>query len=216
MSKIPVSCCMIVQNEEKYIEKAILNVREHVGEIVVVDGGSTDNTIKIAKELGCNVVENKFDFDFSKQRNFGAEQCINDWVLWIDADEYFSEEFFGLLPTLITSPPENCAAYHVFRKSIFDNEERGTDFQWRLTNKVFAKWVNKIHENIEFNSGYTGFKVPEEFYMTHDHSMKRQRYNNALYYNVNQNINKRPDNNKGMEYHDESEKWIIVENNRDE
>jgi len=210
--KIPISGCIIAQDEEKYIEKAILNMTPHVGELVVIDGGSKDKTIDIATKLGCKVVENKFDFDFSKQRNFAHTKCRYDWILWLDVDEYFSDTFYSLLPALVTATPDTCAGYQIFRKSIFDGEERGIDYQWRLVNKVFSTWTGKIHEGIQFNAGYTGFKVPKEYFMTHEHTMKRQLFNNALYYNVNNDIKARPENNKGMEYHED--KWIEVETDR--
>ena len=213
MDKIPVSACIIAQNEEKYIEKAIQNVRFNVGEVVVIDGGSSDRTVAIARDLGCRVVAHEFKFHFSDQRNFGAEQCENDWILWCDADEWFSEKFFDLVPSLVTKPPEYCAAFHVFRVSRFDGEVKGEDFQWRLVDKRHAKWKGKVHEGLKFDVGHKGLKLPAEFKMWHEHSMKRQLYNNALYYNVNKDVQVYPEKNIGMEFH--KDKWIEVETERD-
>ncbi len=212
-NEIPISACLIVQDEEKYIEKAVQNLLPNVSEIVVVDGGSKDKTVQIIKDLGCVVFEKPFEYDFSKQRNYAASMCSKDWILWCDADEYFSEDFYTLLPTLVMNPIRDCGGYQVFRISKFDNEVVGTDFQWRLLNRRACTWVGKIHEGVHFNTGFSGFKLPQGYSMQHEHTMARQLFNNKLYNNINNKVNKRPGNTEGMESHDD--KWIDVKTDRD-
>lgn len=211
-SDIPVSGCIIVQDEEKYIEKAIKNIMPYVGELVIIDGGSKDKTVEIAQGLGCRVCHRTFDFNFAAQRNWATEQCHKDWILWCDADEWFSEEFLTLLPATVIKPPENCNGYQVFRISRFDGSVVGEDHQWRLLRKGFSHWVGKIHEGVQFTKGF-GAKLPKEFPMYHEHTMDRQRYNNALYKNINDGKFIRPEHCEGSEYHDG--KWISVKTDRD-
>jgi len=210
---IPISGCLIVQNEEKYIEKAIRNIKPNVGEIVIVDGGSTDNTVKIAKDLGCKVFFRDFGFNFSDQRNFAMSCCQNDWVLWLDADEYYDENFFNILPTLVTNKSQRIKAYQVFRISKFDGEIVGRDYQWRVLNKKYCHWQGKVHEGVDLGKKDVA-QLPKEFVLYHEHSMKRQLFNNALYQNIARNKNEHPDDNIGMEYHEDRGGWIVVETER--
>ena len=195
---IPVSGWIIAQDEEKYISQAIKNLSPNVGEIIIVDGGSKDNTIQIAKDLGCIIYENKFEFDFAKQRNYAMEKCKNDWTITLDADETFSEDFYKLLPTLVMNPPENAGGFRVWRISIFDGNEVGKEYQPRVMNKNFCYWNGKIHEQL-LTRGKELFDLPMEFNMFHQHTMKRQLWNNNLYRNINNNIKKRPKDNEGCE-----------------
>lgn len=195
---IPISACIIAQNEEKYIAKAIENVLPYVGEVVVCDGGSTDNTLSICAKLGCLIYNRPFDYHFANQRNFASSKCNKGWILWADADEYFSTAFLENLSKMITKP--NAAAFKVWRKSIFDDELRGEDYQWRLSKKDKTKWVNKIHEDMIVDGEW--YYLPKDLYMIHEHTMDKQRWSNALYYNINNGINERPAENIKMEYLD--------------
>ena len=208
---IPVSGWIICQDEEHYIKKAINNLLPNVSEIIVVDGGSKDDTVKIAKDLGCTVFKNKFEFDFAKQRNFAMSKCKNEWTITLDADETFSKNFYNLLPTLIMNPPGDAGGFNVWRVSIFDGEEVGKEYQPRVMNKNFCHWNGKIHEQLLVKEK-TLFNLPEEFNLFHKHSLNRQRWANALYFNINNKIKKRPKDTDGMESHDE--KWIEVKTER--
>ena len=85
-----ISLCYITKNEEENIKSSILSCKEVVDEIVVVDTGSTDNTVKIAEELGARIDYFEWCNDFSKARNYAISCCTGDYILFLDADEYFS------------------------------------------------------------------------------------------------------------------------------
>jgi len=212
---IPISACIIAQNEEKYIEKAIKNLLPNVSEVLVIDGGSTDNTIPICKNLGCRVNIHEFQFNFAAQRNYAMSICSSEWILFCDADEWFSESFYDILPTLLTKGTvkyPNCRGYHVFRISKFDGENVGEDFQWRVLRKNSGVWNGRVHEGFTFNRDFYGLKLPKERYMMHEHTMQKQLWSNKLYYNINQNIKKRPADNEGCDY--QKDKWVDREINR--
>lgn len=82
-----ISLCMIVRDEEDWIRQAIESVQQIVSEVIVVDTGSTDRTVEIAKELGAKVFFQAWEDDFAKARNFSIEQATGDWILILDADE---------------------------------------------------------------------------------------------------------------------------------
>jgi len=84
---IPVSVFIITMNEAARIGATISAVIEWVDEVIIVDSGSDDDTVKIAQALGAKVCSRKEWSGFGAQKRFGEDQCRNDWLLNIDADE---------------------------------------------------------------------------------------------------------------------------------
>ena len=85
--KETIGLCVIARNEEKNIARCIESVRGLVDEIVVVDTGSTDKTIEIARKLGARVYMYKWDDNFSNAKNFAIGRARSRWLLLLDADE---------------------------------------------------------------------------------------------------------------------------------
>jgi GT2 family glycosyltransferase/Tfp pilus assembly protein PilF/HPt (histidine-containing phosphotransfer) domain-containing protein len=79
--------CIITKNEEKFLAQCLKSVRAAASQIVVVDTGSTDRTVEIAKELGAEVHHFAWCDDFSAARNAALEHATGDWILILDADE---------------------------------------------------------------------------------------------------------------------------------
>jgi len=82
-----ISACMIVRNEERFLESCLRSVRDLVDEIVVGDTGSTDRTPEIAHDLGAKLCRIPWKEDFSAARNQVLEKAKGTWILSIDADE---------------------------------------------------------------------------------------------------------------------------------
>jgi len=82
-----VSLCLIVRNEAANLRACLQHTGELFHEIVVVDTGSTDDTIAIARELGAYVVERAWTDDFAAARNAALESATGDWIFWLDADD---------------------------------------------------------------------------------------------------------------------------------
>jgi glycosyltransferase involved in cell wall biosynthesis len=86
---LKISLAMIVKDEEKYIQRCLNSVIGLVDEIVIVDTGSTDNTINIVKQFrSISLFNFNWCDDFSKARNFSIEKTTGDYVLVLDADEF--------------------------------------------------------------------------------------------------------------------------------
>ena len=96
-----ISQCMIVKNEEKNIEKALSWGKGIVSEQIVVDTGSTDRTVEIAKKMGAKVYDFAWIDDFAAAKNYAIEQAQYEWIAFLDADEYFLPEDAGKLPALL-------------------------------------------------------------------------------------------------------------------
>lgn len=84
---VTVSVCMIVKDEEKNLPRCLDSVAEIADEIIVVDTGSTDRTVEIAKSYGAKIISSPWRDDFSFHRNESIEKATCDWILRIDADE---------------------------------------------------------------------------------------------------------------------------------
>ena len=88
--KSKISVFIITFNEEKNIAKCLEKLH-FADEIIVVDSASTDNTVAICKKFNAKVIYNDFE-NFGKQKQFALNQCNNDWVLSLDADEVLTDK----------------------------------------------------------------------------------------------------------------------------
>ncbi|WP_182188054.1 glycosyltransferase family 2 protein [Pectinatus frisingensis] len=86
-----ISACVIVKNEEKNIKRWYNSVKDCSDEQIVVDTGSTDGTIAILKTLPVKLYYYKWQNDFAAAKNFVIDKACGEWILFLDADEYFSE-----------------------------------------------------------------------------------------------------------------------------
>lgn len=82
-----ISLCMIVRNEEQNIARCLQSVQGFVDEIIVIDTGSTDKTVEIARRFGAKVYSFLWNGNFSAARNASLEFAIGEWILFLDADE---------------------------------------------------------------------------------------------------------------------------------
>jgi tetratricopeptide (TPR) repeat protein len=87
LKRSTVSLCMIVKNEEKFLEGCLLSVKDIVDEIIIVDTGSTDRTKEIAGSFNAKIYDFEWQDDFAKARNESLRHAAGDWVLYLDADE---------------------------------------------------------------------------------------------------------------------------------
>ena len=97
------SIIILTKNEEKDIETAIQNAWQCAEEVLVVDSGSTDRTVELAKKNGARVVFREWDNDFAAQRNFALTQTEADWVLYLDADERMNDELVRAVKKIVAS-----------------------------------------------------------------------------------------------------------------
>ena len=89
---LTISACVITKNEEVNIVKWLECMKKLANEIIVVDTGSTDKTVKIAESYGAKVFFFEWINDFSAAKNFAKAQAKGDWIVFLDADEYFSDD----------------------------------------------------------------------------------------------------------------------------
>ena len=154
------SAFIITKNEEKRIRQAILSVRDIVEEVIVVDSGSTDKTVEIAKELGAKVYFNEWP-GYVKQKSFAESLCANDWVLNIDADEELSQELQDEIDHLFqSSNKDRYLAYSIDIVIIHRKDNKPRYFApknrfIRIYNSRFASFSNTLQyttrDSVTFN-----------------------------------------------------------------
>jgi len=140
---------ILTKNEEKNIVDVIKNAQKCSNEIIIIDSGSTDNTVSLSEAAGARVVFKAWDNDFAAQRNFGLAQTDADWVLYLDADERLNTDLIETIRNKIKNP--ELKQYTMLRKSLafghkFNYGVLRPDCVTRLFPREKVKWVNKVHE----------------------------------------------------------------------
>jgi hypothetical protein len=92
---------MIVRNESHHLPKALASVKGIAAEIVVVDTGSTDDTVSIATAMGAKVLHFAWTDDFAAARNVALEAATQPWILSLDADQMLASDSMGALATAL-------------------------------------------------------------------------------------------------------------------
>lgn len=147
MGRKKLSLCIISKNEESLIRNAIESVKEVVDEIILIDTGSKDKTIEIAKELGAKIYNEDFYYDFSDIRNKGIEKATGDWILFLDCDEKIQNKY-DIYKVLEEVKDEVCISMRVC--SYLDSVKRNENNIIRLFKKdERIKFEGRIHESIE-------------------------------------------------------------------
>ncbi len=148
--KLPLSVVIVAKDEEKTIGRAIDSVKNIASEILVIDSGSTDNTVKISEEKGAKVIFNKWQ-GYPKQVQYGIDKARNEYILVIDADEEVSKELEkSILETFNPYPELPC--YKVARKTFYLGKflEHTWYPEWRirLFRKDKAHYQGYLHETV--------------------------------------------------------------------
>lgn len=151
------SVIILTKNEEKDIEGTIQNAWQCADEVMIMDSGSTDRTVELAKKNGARVVFRAWDNDFAAQRNSALSHTEADWVLYLDADERMNDELLRGIKRAISVSPSDAGGqmqYSMQRKSVafgkkFSYGPLYPDWVTRLFPRESVKWVGKVHEHPE-------------------------------------------------------------------
>lgn len=108
---------MITKNEEVHLEQCISSCKNIANEVIVVDSGSTDNTLNIAHKLGAQVIHALWQEDYAYARNIAIENASQPWILFLDADEYLVND--QELIKSIKNAPSHIGGFVLERKDAF-------------------------------------------------------------------------------------------------
>ncbi|KZE82130.1 hypothetical protein AV654_08715 [Paenibacillus elgii] len=152
MKPAGISLCMIVKNEEQALPRCLESVKDVVSEMIVVDTGSQDETISIAKSFQARVIEMQWQDDFAGARNLGVDHASGEWILFLDADEELDA---GSKEDLLTWA--GCAeadAYFVRIINHFGDKELNASINPTIRmfrNLPGYRFTGRIHEQIAEN-----------------------------------------------------------------
>ena len=156
------SFCLIVKNEEKNIERCLSPIAPLGMEIVIVDTGSTDNTVAIAQKYTQNIYYFEWINDFSAARNFAMEKATNDYVFFLDADEYTESYDLKYLSKMAKDYPD--AIGQITRRNLCPGEN--SDYIYidpveRFFNRRYYYYTGAIHEQVtrRDGTGLTGYEM---------------------------------------------------------
>ncbi len=169
------SAVFITYNEEKNIERAILSIKDMADEIIVLDSGSGDKTLEIAKKHNALIFSKKFE-SFASQKNAAISHAAKEYVLVLDADEELSEplkkwisrlksdaDFYGKFKTY--------DGFYLPRKSSFigkwiNHSGWFPDYTLRLVKNGAAQFKEtRVHESFKLNG--SSYKLPADCFLWH-------------------------------------------------
>jgi glycosyltransferase involved in cell wall biosynthesis len=113
--KIPISVFIITKNEEKHISKTLRSVAD-MDEVIVVDSGSTDCTLKIAIQYGARTYSHAWQ-GYAKQKQYAMSLCKNEWVLNLDGDEAINPKMVTAFKHIIEQDTANSVRF--WRNDLF-------------------------------------------------------------------------------------------------
>jgi len=146
-----VSAIIITLNEEQALPKCLESL-SFADEMLVIDSGSEDRTVEIAKQYDARVIHQDW-LGYGKQKQFGVEQASHDWVLCVDADEWVSDELACSVNEVLNNP--SCEAYKFPRCNRFlgrwlRHGEGYPDYSLRLFDRRYGAWSDDpVHECVE-------------------------------------------------------------------
>jgi len=195
-NKIPCSVAVLTYNSERTLKQALDSLKDFA-EIIICDGGSTDETLDIAHSFNAIILPQDSQYknpngtiaDFSGVRNQTLEAASYDWFLFVDSDEYLSQEVAEEMRDIIAGKvnERNILAYWMPRKRVYKREivECTTtypSYQMRFFKKSGAKkFIKVVHERIELlpETGIGYLKNPE--YVPFEYNRKQWR-EKLMYY----------------------------------
>jgi glycosyltransferase involved in cell wall biosynthesis len=151
---LPLSLCVITRDAAAQLADCLASV-PFAGEIVIVDSGSRDDTVEIARRFGARVIEHDW-MGFGAQKNFAVAAALNDWVLCLDADERLTPELGEAIRAALGAHAARPApaAYAMARRNRFlgrwlAHGEGYPDWNVRLFDRRRARWTDDpVHENV--------------------------------------------------------------------
>jgi glycosyltransferase involved in cell wall biosynthesis len=176
----PLTVTIITLNEAQHIAEAI-DSAAFADEILVVDSGSTDRTVEIARGKGVRVFTREWT-GYVDQKNYAAEQASHEWIFSLDADERIPAVLADEIRSILTSDPP----YHGYRlpRVAFHLGRwiRTTDFypdyQTRFYNRRFARWCGRyVHESVSVDGPSGQLRSELQHYSFSDLRDQIQRIN---------------------------------------
>lgn len=163
-----ISAILITLNEQENIKRALESLKNLTDEVIIVDSGSRDKTLEIAKKFDAKTYFRKFD-NFANQKNFAVSKATNGWVLALDADEEIPIVLADEIKDAVKD--KQYAGYLIPRRNFILGAEIkysrwSPDRHIWLWKKDLGKWVGDIHEEVVV-SGKIGLLKNSKIHHSH-------------------------------------------------
>lgn len=151
--KPPLSVVIITLNAERTLAQTLQSVNTWADEIVLVDSGSTDATLSVARSYGCRILHHRFD-GFGTQKQFAVNQATHNWVLLLDADEVLDATLQHTIQQTLNQNPDTTQSFSLPRSLVFMGKplQHGGEFNRpvvRLFNRQHARVSDAlVHETV--------------------------------------------------------------------
>lgn len=145
------SLCMIVKNEEEVLARCLDSVKALVDEVIIVDTGSTDQTMRVASTFTDQVYPFAWTDDFSAARNFSFSKATGDYIMWLDADDVFIKTDQLLFRECREALSPTVSVVMMKYNTGFDENGNVTYSYYReriLKNDPALRWQGRVHEAI--------------------------------------------------------------------
>ena len=142
-----ISLCIITKNEQQSLESFLNHHKDLVDEIIIVDTGSNDDTINIAKKFTDNIFNLEWSNNFAEARNFSISKATKEWILWLDPDETIDKNNFNEIKEIA----ENKAflGFRFIQETYYKNKIVMTRGICKLfQNKKNIKFIYPVHETV--------------------------------------------------------------------
>ncbi|MBF7045968.1 glycosyltransferase family 2 protein [Campylobacter volucris] len=146
-----ISFVILTFNSQKYLYQVLESIK-FANEIIIIDNGSTDKTLQIAKQFSNTNIYTQQWLGFGAQKQFGVDKTTNEWVFVLDSDEIITDNLKNEIIQTLNNP--KFKAYKIARLNFFFGKaikHMGLypDYSVRLFNKKYAKFNNrKVHESV--------------------------------------------------------------------
>lgn len=156
---INLSLSMIVKNEEEDLPGCLDSVKGAADEIILVDTGSTDKTIEIAKKYGAKIFNFEWIKDFSAARNFALSKSSGRWILYLDADERLSTQSVSELKKIIAGDSKTGVYCNVNSINQVGSESGTMQYIRLFKNSPGIEFTGKVHEQIDRSLIKNGYNI---------------------------------------------------------
>jgi glycosyltransferase involved in cell wall biosynthesis len=145
MSSFNISLCMLVKNEEEFLEQCLQSASPFVYEMIIIDTGSSDRTVEIATKFGARVISVEWEDDFAAVRNIALSYASCTWVLILDADELLAPPNMTLLHQLLKN---NSVSGYYLKVHHYFGEKNSNNLITETTCRLFRKLPEAIFKGI--------------------------------------------------------------------
>ena len=190
-----ISVCLIVKNEERFLEKCLKSVKDIADEIIIIDTGSQDNTVAIAKKYTEKVFFHLWNDNYGEARNHYFDYAKGDWIFHIDADEELVKEDIPVLLKAVKDSDTDLVLIPIVSHLEKGQSEGLHNGERLFRNNGIIRYEGRIHERLV---GYKNAKISPVHLIHYGYDLKdddlSERKNQRRIRLLNMDIQDNPDN----------------------